>query len=297
MHLKKLGVYEVTTVGGGTYLITATEALAKQLEGQKNEVASIEPYVIPPVKSYRLTFKKSLSDKAAQTYYFSNEHIAVYTWEKNNTYAIQANQTQLETLKKSPHIQKVVPIKRQTRYFNYQQDGDQYLGFAACMGGNEEQLPAITVPGKGLTIPINKETLHIYGHLIRWHDNAHNHDNIEIDPTKGTLTINGKKQDHYTFKQDYYWGEGDNQPHSFDSRAWGFIPHNLVIGKATLVAISNENDYFIIDILTLRIRWSRILKPVNIDTISALHLQLLLLLIIFLSVSFFVRRRRKRRDP
>ncbi|MEM7361685.1 MAG: S26 family signal peptidase [Bacteroidota bacterium] len=295
-HLKKLGAYEVTTIGENTFLITTTKAVARKLKHNKTEVESIEPYYVPPVRSFRVTFKDTLRDKATQMSYFGVEQLKVYTWEKNNTYSVQANKAQFEALKQSPYIENIVTIAKKTRYFDYEQEGDRHLSFVECIGGNEDQLPEITVPGKTLTIPINKETLNIYGHVIKWHDNAHNNDKIEIDPVEGTLTINGKKQDHYTFKQDYYWGEGDNQPHSADSRSWGFVPHNLVIGKATLVVASNKNSYFLIDLLTFRIRWNRILKPINTDTISAMHLQLLLLLVILLSIGLFVMRRRRKHD-
>ena len=75
----------------------------------------------------------------------------------------------------------------------------------------------------------------------------------------GSIFINGQKTDKYTFKMNYYWMMGDNRHDSADSRFWGFVPEDHVVGKALFVWMSwDDNADFI-----HKIRWSRLFRGVN----------------------------------
>ena len=138
-------------------------------------------------------------------------------------------------------------------YFTYEKH------FSQCMGGSTDSLPEITVPVKGMTIKINRDNLYTYGHIILHHEG---NKNVEIDPEECTLSINGVLQETYTFKLNYFMVKGDNRPDSYDSSAWGFVPETHIVGKPLMILVSNKNNYFLLDLITLQLRWNRFLKVI-----------------------------------
>ena len=110
------------------------------------------------------------------------------------------------------------------------------------------------IPQEGATIPINDSTLTLYGPTIRLYEH---HDDVKID--NNTLTIDGKAVTEYTFRQNYYFMMGDNRHNSLDSRFWGFVPEDHVVGKAFFIWLSiDKNSSFI-----HKIRWSRFFKLIR----------------------------------
>lgn len=89
---------------------------------------------------------------------------------------------------------------------------------------NADNMGPIVVPGKGTTIQLNIKNLSLYRSIIEQHEG----NTLEVKKTN--IFINGSKTDQYTFKTNYYWAMGDNHPRSFDSRYWGFLPENFIIG-------------------------------------------------------------------
>lgn len=114
----------------------------------------------------------------------------------------------------------------------------------------------LLIPAKGMTLPINKDNWSTYERAIRVYE-----DNPTARLVDGTLYIDGKPQKDYTFKMDYYFMMGDNRHNSLDSRYWGFVPEDHVIGTPWRVLISFDKDKPFIK----SIRWNRILKDANPD--------------------------------
>ena len=110
------------------------------------------------------------------------------------------------------------------------------------------------IPKEGATIPINDSTLTLYGATIKLYE--HN-DDVRID--NNTLTIDGKVVTEYTFKQNYYFMMGDNRHNSLDSRFWGFVPEDHIVGKAFFIWLSIDRNA---DFLH-KIRWSRFFKLIR----------------------------------
>lgn len=107
------------------------------------------------------------------------------------------------------------------------------------------------IPKEGVTIPVNEYNLAMYGEtIIRYEHN----DNTVI--AGGSLTIDGKKLEVYTFKQDYYFMMGDNRDNSLDSRYWGFVPADHIVGKPLFIWFSTNKDKS----FPASIRWDRIFK-------------------------------------
>ena len=88
------------------------------------------------------------------------------------------------------------------------------------------------IPKEGATIDINANNLSLYRRVISVYE-----DN-ELKVENGTIYINGETASQYTFKQDYYFGMGDNRHNSEDSRMWGFIPHDHIVGEPLFIWFS-----------------------------------------------------------
>ncbi|MEN9444476.1 MAG: hypothetical protein RIS47_1366, partial [Bacteroidota bacterium] len=117
-----------------------------------------------------------------------------------------------------------------------------------------DQFGPIVIPEKGATIKLSEVNIKLYERIIEVYE--HNELTAFDD---GTFAINGKKTEAYTFQMNYYFAIGDNWNNSFDSRYWGFVPEDHIIGRAFLVWFSAEPDEH-----NLRaIRWERLFRPVG----------------------------------
>ena len=113
----------------------------------------------------------------------------------------------------------------------------------------------LLIPFKNLEIEINKENIKKYGSTILNYENI---DNVKIEDDN--LIINNEIVSKYTFKQDYYFMMGDNRHNSEDSRFWGFVPYDHILGEASFIWFSYNYQE---DNLFSAIRWNRFLKVIK----------------------------------
>ncbi len=113
------------------------------------------------------------------------------------------------------------------------------------------------IPKKGTALKMDQAAWNIYGRCIRVYE-----DNPTAEFRDGKLYIDGKPRDYYAFKMDYYFMMGDNRDNSLDSRYWGFVPEDHIVGTPWRVLISFDKDKGIFD---GGIRWNRVFRDANPD--------------------------------
>lgn len=119
---------------------------------------------------------------------------------------------------------------------------------------NRNNYGPIWIPAKGATITLTPDNLPIYERCIAVYEGN------KLEQKEDGIYINGVKTDQYTFRMDYYWMMGDNRHNSADSRYWGFVPEDHVVGKPIVVWLSLDKDRGWFD---GKIRWNRLFKVVE----------------------------------
>ena len=109
------------------------------------------------------------------------------------------------------------------------------------------------IPKKGESIDLTLENLPIYERPIRVYEGN------ELEVRDGKIFINGEQTTKYTFKMDYYWMMGDNRHNSADSRYWGFVPEDHIVGKPIFIWWSSDPDRHGFS----GIRWNRLFRMVD----------------------------------
>ncbi len=164
----------------------------------------------------------------------------------NSIYIYSLNNEMVNQIKKLGNIYKVEPLVvpdsiRDPRIFPH---SESYRW-------NRDNFGPITIPKKNATIALDTRNLPIYRRIIEVYENN------KLDVKGADILINGKKSTSYTFKMDYYWMMGDNRHNSADSRYWGFIPEDHIVGKALFVWLSLDKFKGWGD---GKIRWNRMFR-------------------------------------
>ncbi|MBQ8778331.1 MAG: signal peptidase I [Alistipes sp.] len=160
-----------------------------------------------------------------------------------NSYFSPLTDSMVEALSKMDNVISIEPYTVMEQAFPH---NDKYAWTADNFG-------PLWIPKKGTTINLTLENLPLYERIIDVYEN----NDLEV---KGEdIYINGQKSSSYTFKMDYYWAMGDNRHNSADSRYWGFVPEDHVVGKASFIWLSlDQNKSF-----PANIRWDRIFNKIK----------------------------------
>lgn len=193
--------------------------------------------------TYSIIAKDIISERLLDKYNIDGRVVS----KVGNLYEYHAAiaEVQAEELRTLPFIADVKVITRQGAESNIYPDASRFPWNADSFG-------PIVIPKEGMTIAIDSTTLTLYGKMIERYDY-----NKDVKIAGGKLTIEGKEVTEYTFKQNYYFMMGDNRHNSLDSRYWGFVPEDHIVGKAFFIWLSIERqDGF-------SIRWRRFFKLIE----------------------------------
>ena len=167
-------------------------------------------------------------------------------------YAMPLTKSAMKEIKAQPYVKKV-------RFLDVDESNpmDSLLTYPIGVkkSWTHNDYGPLWIPKKGATLNLTLQKLPYYIRCIK------NYEGNEVDVKDGKIYINGKEAKTYTFKMDYYWMMGDNRDNSSDSRYWGFVPEDHIIGTPMFVIISFDPDKPLLQ----SIRWDRIFKSANPD--------------------------------
>lgn len=164
-------------------------------------------------------------------------------------YQMFLTKEKVEEVKKLPYVLKVEEDYRTS-------EGPDYNIFPGVKytPWNADNFGPLTIPKEGMTIQVNDTTMALYKSVIVNYDY-----NKDAKVEDGKLFIDGKEVKEYTFKQNYYFMMGDNRHNSLDSRYWGFVPEDHIVGKGFFIWLSIDKYGSFLD----KIRWSRFFKIIR----------------------------------
>ena len=136
-------------------------------------------------------------------------------------------------------------------------DSDYISGDVYPLNGNlhwtRDNYGPIWIPKKGASIDLTLDNIAIYERPIKVYEKN------DLEIRDGKIFINGEAATKYTFKMDYYWMMGDNRHNSADSRYWGFVPEDHIVGKPIFIWLSSDPDRHGFS----GIRWNRLFRMVD----------------------------------
>jgi signal peptidase I len=159
----------------------------------------------------------------------------------------------LKEAEELPNVLKLDSLKRNintTRTYN-----DAYFPNNVRYNWNEDQFGPIVMPQKGVTVQLNSKNVALYKKIIS------DYELNDLKVSGDNIKINGATADTYTFKQNYYWMMGDNRHRSEDSRYWGFVPEDHIVGKPVFIWMSI--DGFMDGLRNWKVRWDRVFTTVG----------------------------------
>lgn len=204
--------------------------------------------------SYAVTSNSLINERTMKKYDITD--YGILGWRNNNAvYQMRLMPEVAEELETLPFITNVEPATISNGSLKDKTADDVeaeiYPKVPSMFAWNSDFFGPVVLPKEGMTITLNDSTLALYGDVIRNYE--HNED---VSINDGQLTIAGNEVSEYTFKQNYYFMMGDNRHNSLDSRYWGFVPEDHIVGKAFFIWLSldaNENMFNIFE----KVRWTR----------------------------------------
>jgi len=160
------------------------------------------------------------------------------------------------TLREAENLRKVQGIDSVVRRINQVKvPNEAFFPNKVPFDWNEDNFGPIVIPKIGMTVDLNQKNLSIYKKIIGEYEG----NTLELN--QQGVKINGEYSSKYTFKKDYYWMMGDNRHKSEDSRFWGFVPDDHIVGKPVFIwfSIKGIND----GIKNWKVRWDRIFTTVD----------------------------------
>ncbi|MFD1095502.1 signal peptidase I [Salegentibacter chungangensis] len=205
--------------------------------------------------------------------------------QEDNTFFIPAlSEENLKKLKSHPNvasIERVIDTSTRTSKSIFPNTGK--------MPWNNDNFGPVHIPKEGETVKLTPESMPFYRRIIETYEGSEMGVENELSLSGTQVLLNGLPVESYTFKQNYYWMMGDNRHNSEDSRYWGYVPENHIVGKPVFIWMSLDPNASGFD----KIRWERMFTTVKGDAQPVSYLPYFLILLVIIFAFNYFRKRRK----
>jgi signal peptidase I len=157
---------------------------------------------------------------------------------------------------------------------------------------NRDNFGPIYIPQKGKTVPLTLESLPFYQRIINTYEKDDNGNPNDLKVTGNEIRLNGKVVTTYTFKQNYYWMMGDNRHNSEDSRYWGYVPEDHIVGKPVFIWMSWDTNGKGLN----KVRWDRVFTTVSGEGQPQSYFKIFLILLAAFFVGEYFWKKRKEKN-
>ena len=193
--------------------------------------------------NYNVKFRKTMPEKTRRELGISTDDLYNYRYIAE----IPLTADSYTKLKADPTLVESIQVVDKV-------DTDGIYPLNGNTGWTVDNYGPVWIPKRGESITLTLENLAIYERPIV----AYEGNTLEVKD--GKIFINGAESNSYTFKMDYYWMMGDNRHNSADSRCWGFVPEDHIVGKPLFTWLSLDKDRGLFD---GKIRWNRMFRSVK----------------------------------
>ena len=192
--------------------------------------------------TYHVKLKRHFTDEEMQEWGITMEELRDLN---NYGYMPMTNSTAAALKQRSDIVESITLNKDASDLDIYPLNGNMHW--------TRDNYGPIWIPAKGESIDLTLKNLPIYERPIRTYEGN------KLEVKDGKIYINDKETTKYTFKMDYYWMQGDNRHNSLDSRYWGFVPEDHIVGKPIFIWWSSDPDRGGFS----GIRWNRLFRFVD----------------------------------
>lgn len=246
-----------------------------------------EPLKLPGRAKLQYNYIGVSKGKAFDPYYLYERYDITdpYRYDPNsNNFVINLTEEAYQKFKNHPNVASLERVNDSVG-----NKDNRLFPKSKSLSWNQDNLGPIYIPKKGTTTKLTPENIPFYRRLIEVYEGSELGINNKLSVNGTQVLLNGTPTDSYTFKQDYYWMMGDNRHNSLDSRYFGYVPENHVVGKPVFVWFSWDTNG---DGIMNKIRWERLFTTVSGDKEPTSYLPYFLIgLVILFGYNFFKKKR------